>query len=56
MELGVGGAPDFAHAAFAQLGGDSVMGDGLRRTHRVIPGIVSLSMAFRIAGRVTGAR
>src|SRR5439155_6421787 len=29
-ELGVGGAVDFAHAAFAQLGGDAVVRDGLR--------------------------
>src|SRR5882724_3371241 len=29
-ELGVGGTVDFAHAAFAQLGSDAVVRDGLR--------------------------
>src|SRR3954464_5567916 len=33
IELGVGGAPDFAHASFAELGGDAVVGDGSLRRH-----------------------
>jgi hypothetical protein len=36
-ELGIGGAPDLAHPTFAQLGGDSVVGDGLLRTHSSLP-------------------
>jgi hypothetical protein len=44
IELGIGRAPDFAHAAFAEFGGDTVMGDGLFRAHGVrISGIVSRS-------------
>ena len=36
--------PDFAHATFAEFGGDPVMGDGLFRAHGVrISGIVSRS-------------
>jgi hypothetical protein len=34
-ELGVGGAPDLAHATLTKLGGDAVMGNGCLRTHRV---------------------
>ena len=33
VELGVSGAPDFAHAAFAELGGDRIVCDGLLRAH-----------------------
>jgi hypothetical protein len=34
-EFGIGGAPDFAHAALAEFGGDAVMGDGRTRGHGV---------------------
>jgi hypothetical protein len=47
VELGVCGAPDFAHAALAELGGDAVVRDGLLRAHSAVSGIVSLP------GRVT---
>ena len=32
-QLSVGSPPHFAHAAFAQLGGDPVMSDGMLRAH-----------------------
>src|ERR1043166_2556263 len=34
MEFSVGGAPDFAHAALAELAGDAIVSDGLLRRHR----------------------
>jgi hypothetical protein len=46
-ELGVGGAPDLAHAPFAELRDDSEVCDRLLRAHRVVQGMVSLS------GRIT---
>jgi hypothetical protein len=33
IQLGVGRTPDLAHAAFAELGGDAIVGDGLLRAH-----------------------
>ena len=33
IELGIGGAIDGAHAAFAEFGDDAVVGDGRARTH-----------------------
>src|SRR5262245_48187503 len=36
IQLGVGGAVDGAHAAFAELGGDAVMRDGVLRTRAPI--------------------
>jgi hypothetical protein len=35
-------APDLAHAAFAELGGDPVVGDQLVRAHSAISGMTSL--------------
>ena len=51
IELGVGGAVDGAHAAFAEFGGDAVVGDGGGRAH--CAGLASYHA--RTAGR-TGAR
>jgi len=41
IQLGIGGAVDGAHAAFAEFGGDAVMGDQLLRACRAIPSILS---------------
>src|SRR6516164_4213281 len=38
VELGVCGAPDFAHAALAELGGDAVVRDGRLRAHSAVSG------------------
>ena len=48
VELGVSGAVDNAHTAFAELRDDSEVCDRLLRAHRVVQGMVSLS------GRITG--
>jgi hypothetical protein len=34
IQLGVSGAPDFAHPTFTDLGGDPVMRDGFLLAHR----------------------
>jgi hypothetical protein len=47
LKLGVSGAVDNAHTAFAELRDDSEVCDRLLRAHRVVQGMVSLS------GRIT---
>ena len=33
IELGIGGSPDFAHAAFTQFGNNAIVRNDLMRTH-----------------------
>lgn len=48
IQLSIDGAVDGAHAAFAELGDDAVVGDGFSRTH-----LGAISRIVPLSGRIT---
>ena len=47
-QLGIGGAIDFAHPAFAELGGDAIMRDGFLWAHSAARGYFAASRFFAL--------